>query len=54
VNNLTKIMYDYLKLSAEERIQRKLEAKQIADLADWKNMVKYYLEAHNMAVTRLR
>lgn len=54
VTNLTNIMYDFSNLNQEERIKRKLEAKQIADLADWKNMVKYYIEAHNLALKKLR
>jgi len=47
-------MYDFSKLSQDERIKRKLEAKQIADSADWENMVKYYIEAHNLALKKLR
>ncbi len=54
ITTLANIMYDFSKLNQEERIKRKLEAKQIADLADWKNMVKYYIEAHNLALKRLR
>jgi len=54
VTYLTNMMYDFSRLNQEERIKRKLEAKQIADLADWKNMVKYYIEAHNLALKKLR
>lgn len=54
VMNLTDFMYDFSELSREERIKRKLEAKRIADLADWKNMVRYYIEAHNLALKRVR
>ncbi len=54
MNDLTNFMYNFSELSKEERIKRKLEAKHIADLADWKEMVKYYIQAHNLALKKLR
>ncbi len=54
IANLTNFMYNFSKLDQEERIKRKLEAKSIADTADWANMVKYYIKAHNLALSKLR
>ncbi len=54
VKNLANIMHEFHAINREERIKRKTEAKKIADSADWEHMVKYYLEAHNLAVKRLR
>ncbi len=54
VTNLTNVMYNFSKLNQEERVKRKLEAKQIADLADWDHMVEYYIKAHNLALRKLR
>ena len=53
-SNLTNMMYDFSKLSREDRIKRKLNAKHVADSADWANMVKYYIRAHNMALKKVR
>lgn len=44
------ILHDYSKLSREERIQNKIQARRLASMADWKNLIKYYIAAHNMAI----
>lgn len=54
VIDLTNIMHDFSKLDRQDRIKLKLEAKQIANLADWKNMVKHYIKAHNLSLGRLK
>jgi len=54
IANLTNIMYDFSKISINERIKRKLEAKYAADSADWANMVKYYIQAHNLALKKTK
>ena len=52
--NLADFMYEFSLLDTEDRIKRKLEAKQIADTADWGNMVEHYIEAHNLSLTKLK
>ena len=47
-------MDEFSKIDREERITRKLEAKAIADMADWEHMVQYYIEAHNLAVKKVK
>ncbi len=54
IARLTSIMYDYAKLTQRQRIQKKLEAKSVSNLADWENMVNYYIKAHNMALKKVR
>lgn len=52
IADLTNTMYDFSNLTQPERIQRKLEAKEVANSADWANMVKYYIKAHNLALKK--
>lgn len=52
-NGLTKILYDFLKLSTNQRVENKIQARKIADLADWEILIKNYITAHNLAVQKL-
>ncbi|MEA2037540.1 MAG: glycosyltransferase [Nanoarchaeota archaeon] len=53
-SELTTLLYNYSKLNIEERVRLKLEAKHIAKSADWKYMVEFYIQAHNLALKKLR
>jgi glycogen synthase len=50
INNFTKMLYDFSKLSHAERVECKLNAKMISSLADWKMLIENYVLAHNMAI----
>ena len=52
VSDLTKILYDYSRFSKAERTRNKIEAKRLSLLADWQKLVKFYIEAHNLAVKK--
>lgn len=52
VQDLTGMLYWFSKLSRTIRVEKKLEAKDISNLADWKEFAKYYIKAHNMAIER--
>jgi glycogen synthase len=52
--NLTSMMYNFSKLTKEDRIKVKLNAKHIAESADWKNMVNYYVMAHNKSLKKIK
>jgi len=52
IEELKKIMYNYVHFTKEERIKNKIEAKKRASLADWKNFVKYYIQAHELAADK--
>ena len=48
------MMYNFSKLTKEDRIKVKLNAKHIAESADWKNMVNYYVMAHNKSLKKIK
>ncbi len=52
IRELTKIMWDYTKLSKQDRIANRMEARRLASTADWKFFIKKYIEAHNLAIKR--
>lgn len=53
VEELTRLLYSYTKMSRENRIKMKMEAKKTASVADWKHLVEHYIEAHNLAIETL-
>ncbi|MBW3012139.1 glycosyltransferase [Candidatus Woesearchaeota archaeon] len=50
VRQLSDAMYDYSQLNRHGRVERKINAK---ELADWGNLVKFYFDAHNFALKKL-
>jgi glycogen(starch) synthase len=52
IQDLTDIMYKYIMLDHAERVQNKINAKYLSNLADWKHFVKFYIVAHNRALER--
>ena len=52
VDDLTDMLHWFSKLPRITRVKKKLDAKNISDLVDWKEFSKYYIQAHNMAVER--
>ena len=50
VNEFTEILSSYAKLSHNERVELKMKAKELAELADWKVLIENYIKAHNMAL----
>ncbi len=50
VEELTRLLYSYTKMSRDKRIRLKIEAKKLVSVADWKNLVEHYIEAHNIAI----
>ena len=50
--DLTKILYDFLKLSTNQRVENKIQARKLADLADWEILIENYITAQNKAVTK--
>lgn len=49
---LAGIMYDYTKLKRKERVEQKMSAKKLAELADWSKLAKNYVKAHNFALKK--
>jgi glycogen(starch) synthase len=52
VNGLASSLYFFANLSKQDRIKNKMEAQRLASLADWDELVKNYIEAHNMAIKK--
>lgn len=52
VEELANTLYSYSQLTRKERIENKINARGLADLADWKFLVEHYIEAHNLAVSK--
>ncbi|NJL43757.1 MAG: hypothetical protein HC945_00310 [Nitrosarchaeum sp.] len=53
VQQLYEILRHYANLGHAERVQEKIAAKTLSGLADWKFFIRYYIEAHNLALERL-
>ena len=49
VADLTKILFDFLKLSTNQRVENKIQARNLANMADWEILIKNYIIAHNKA-----
>jgi len=52
VDQLTNVFLKFKSLSKQDRIENKLRAKRLADMADWNILIENYIEAHNLAVER--
>ena len=53
VQQLVDVMLRYVNFSKEDRIANMLEARKVASMADWKIFVKKYIEAHNLAISKV-
>ncbi len=51
--NLGNIFYSFAQLSREDRIKNKIAAKRLSAMADWKILINNYVDAHNLAVTKM-
>jgi glycogen(starch) synthase len=53
-NKLAETMYKFQALSAHDRIENKISARSIAEMADWKTFAENYITAHNLALKNLK
>jgi len=53
VEILTDSLYNFVKLSKNERISNKMAAREFAGVADWENFITYYIQAHNLAIKKM-
>jgi glycogen synthase len=53
IADLAETMYKYASMDHAERVQNKINAKYLSNLADWKHFVKFYIVAHNKALENL-
>jgi len=54
VDELFKLLWKVTTMSRKQRIPLKSDAKELASLADWKILVKHYIEAHNLALEKFK
>lgn len=54
INELAKFMFNIVKMTKDERVRLKVNARQLAELSNWKDQIVHYIEAHNMALEKLR
>lgn len=54
MNDFSEILYKYVKLDKRRRIDNKIQAREVAFMADWKNFAENYIEAHNLAISKIK
>ncbi|MCX7766954.1 MAG: glycosyltransferase, partial [Candidatus Sumerlaeia bacterium] len=52
VNGLFNILYNFSRLTHEERVENKMNAKKLARLSDWETLIENYIKAHNIALSK--
>ncbi len=52
VKSLAAVLTTFAHYSNDERIKNKIEAKHVSTLADWKFMIRQYMTAHQIAVSK--
>jgi len=53
VNEFTNLLFNFSRLERHERVKQKIDAKQLAELADWNDLIKNYIEAHDLALEKI-
>ncbi|RME53572.1 glycosyltransferase [Candidatus Woesearchaeota archaeon] len=52
VQELFEILLRFARLNRSERVHEKIKAKSLSALADWRQFVNFYVQAHNVALQR--
>jgi glycogen(starch) synthase len=52
VKDLYDMLYWVSKLTRDQRVKKKIDAKNVSNLANWKDFSQYYIQAHDLAVER--
>jgi glycogen synthase len=53
VNEFAELMYEFCKRDKHKRGENKIHAKELSELADWKQLIKNYMKAHDLAIERI-
>ena len=48
--DLVRTLYSFTNLTKQQRVENKITARNIAQKCDWKYFVKFYIQAHNLAL----
>lgn len=54
VNDFCNVLLRFLNMEHSDRVNYKLKAKALSGYADWELLIKNYIEAHNIAVERVK
>lgn len=54
INNFSDLLINFLGMSHSERINCRLKAKELSGFADWKVLIKNYIDAHNLSLERVK
>jgi len=54
VTKLSDYMYSFAKLAKRPRTERRLKARTLAFLADWEKLIINYIQAHNLALEKIK
>jgi glycogen(starch) synthase len=52
IKQMTDVMYNFAKLSKKDRVENKISAREIAELADWSNLIENYFKAFELAISK--
>ncbi|MBR9677016.1 glycosyltransferase [Candidatus Woesearchaeota archaeon] len=52
LKQFTSILHSYATMHRPERVKQKIIAKNLSTIADWRLLIKNYIDAHNLALTR--
>jgi hypothetical protein len=50
----SEIMFYFIKLTQSQRVDQKISARNFSELADWKIFINNYINAHNLALEKIR
>jgi glycogen(starch) synthase len=53
MNEFADTLYRFAKFNATERVQQKILAKELTNLADWKVLIENYYNAHDLAIKKV-
>ncbi len=54
IKQLVEHMHFILHTTRKERVQKKIEAKRLSEVADWSNLINNYISAYGMALERVK
>lgn len=54
MNNFIEILHKFANLDKRRRIDNKIQAREVAFMADWKNFAENYIDAHNLAIDKMK
>ncbi|MBW2992127.1 glycogen/starch synthase [Candidatus Woesearchaeota archaeon] len=52
VKQLADVMHNFAKLSKKDRVENKIAARKVGELADWSNLIENYINAYSLAVSK--